>query len=94
MIRWALVVAALWGSWLRGANLPVRTYSTADGLPAAIVKCVARDSHGFLWLCTEDGLVRFEGYGFVAFGLKDGLPHRAVTAFLETRRGRLLGGDL
>ena len=32
-----------------------------DGLPQATVMTTLQDSHGFVWLGTEDGLVRFDG---------------------------------
>jgi len=41
-----------------------RTYSTPDGLPQATVRAIAQDSLGFLWLGTQDGLARFDGYAF------------------------------
>jgi len=41
-----------------------RTYSTSEGLPQATVRAIAQDSLGFLWLGTQDGLARFDGYTF------------------------------
>ena len=35
-----------------------------DGLPAAMVFSVLRDSRGFLWFGTADGVARFDGHGF------------------------------
>jgi signal transduction histidine kinase/ligand-binding sensor domain-containing protein/CheY-like chemotaxis protein len=35
--------------------------TTADGLPQATVMTSLQDSQGFVWLGTEDGLVRFDG---------------------------------
>jgi len=68
-------------------QLPVRVYSTADGLPSNQINCVKRDSHGFLWFCTVEGLSRFDGYTFTNYGVDQGLPDRVVTDFLETRSG-------
>ena len=39
------------------ANLGVK-----DGLSASIVNCVLKDSNGFLWVGTSNGLNRFDGY--------------------------------
>src|SRR6266705_3565741 len=68
-------------------QLPVRTYTTADGLPRDLVQRIVRDSHGFLWFCTGDGLSRFNGYEFTTYGVEHGLPHPVINDLLETRRG-------
>ncbi len=67
--------------------LPLRTYTTADGLPRDLVQRIVRDSHGFLWFCTGDGLSRFNGYEFTNYGVEHGLPHPFVNDLIETRRG-------
>jgi signal transduction histidine kinase/ligand-binding sensor domain-containing protein/CheY-like chemotaxis protein/HPt (histidine-containing phosphotransfer) domain-containing protein len=36
--------------------------TTADGLPQATVMTTLQDSRGFVWLGTEDGLVRYDGH--------------------------------
>ena len=70
-------------------RLPLKTYTTAEGLPHNAINKIVRDSRGFLWFCTEDGLSRFDGYSFTNYGVDQGLPHRNVTDFLETRSGEL-----
>src|SRR5262249_54630946 len=67
--------------------LPVKTYTSADGLLRDSALCIVQDSRGFLWFCTADGLSRFDGYGFTNYTTDDGLPHRVVNAFLESRNG-------
>jgi ligand-binding sensor domain-containing protein/two-component sensor histidine kinase len=66
---------------------PVRTYGVADGLPQEGVKRIVRDSRGFLWFCTFDGLSRFDGTRFVNYGVRDGLPHPSPNQLLESRSG-------
>src|SRR5215813_8113180 len=68
-------------------QLPIRTYTTSDGLPADNVNRIVRDSRGFLWFCTEEGLSRFDGYQFVSYTADQGLPDRRVTDLLEARDG-------
>jgi ligand-binding sensor domain-containing protein/two-component sensor histidine kinase len=68
-------------------RLPIRTYSAADGLPHDEINKIVRDSHGFLWFCTGDGLARFDGYGFTNFTADQGLPPRGTNDLLETRDG-------
>ena len=68
-------------------RLPIKNYTTADGLAHNIVNKIVRDSRGFLWFCTADGLSRFDGYAFTNYGTNQGLPHASVNAILETREG-------
>lgn len=68
-------------------RLAVKTYTMADGLPRNSVNCIRRDSHGFLWFCTDEGLSRFDGYTFTNYGVEQGLPDAHVNDFLESRSG-------
>jgi ligand-binding sensor domain-containing protein len=72
---------------VRAELLPIKTYTTADGLAHNEINKIVRDSRGFLWFCTIDGLSRFDGYTFTNFGPDQGLPHANVTDLLETRSG-------
>jgi ligand-binding sensor domain-containing protein/signal transduction histidine kinase len=40
-----------------------------------------------LWVCTPEGLSRFDGYQFTNYRTEQGLPGNNVSAFLETRQG-------
>lgn len=68
-------------------RLPLRSYTVADGLPNNEINKIFRDSHGFLWFCTGEGLSRFDGYSFKNYGVDQGLPHQNVNDFLETKSG-------
>lgn len=46
----------------------VRQYTDEHGLPQNSVKSLAADKDGFIWLATENGLVRFDGLHFYTFG--------------------------
>src|ERR1039457_2354544 len=70
--------------------LPIRSYTTADGLAADRINDIVVDSRGFVWFCTPEGLSRFDGYRIVNFGVAEGLPHGSVHALLETRSGTYL----
>jgi ligand-binding sensor domain-containing protein/two-component sensor histidine kinase len=72
---------------VRGERLPLKAYTTANGLASNVVNKIVRDSRGFLWFCTNEGLARFDGYNFVTFGTADGLPHPTVNDILETPEG-------
>ena len=66
---------------------PIRKYSAADGLAQNFVNRIVVDSRGFIWICTNDGLSRFDGYGFTNFGHDEGLRFRNVRDLIETKDG-------
>jgi signal transduction histidine kinase/ligand-binding sensor domain-containing protein len=74
-------------SLLQASHLPIKTYTTADGLARDHVLAIAQDSHGFLWFGTAEGLSRFDGYQFTNYHTEQGLPSSFVEDFLETRAG-------
>jgi ligand-binding sensor domain-containing protein/signal transduction histidine kinase len=74
-------------SLLQASHLPIKTYTTADGLARDHVLAIAQDSHGFLWFGTAEGLSRFDGYQFTNYHTEQGLPSNYVVDFLETRQG-------
>src|SRR5215471_3245553 len=85
-------IACLLASRVHAEQLPIRPYTTTDGLARDLVPCIVPDSRGFLWFCTGEGLSRFDGYSFTSFGRADGLPGRSVGAFLEARDGTIWVG--
>ena len=56
-------------------RLPVRTYTTRDGLTSNTILHLVEDSHGFLWFATRDGLSRFDGERFVSTEVDLLAPH-------------------
>jgi ligand-binding sensor domain-containing protein/two-component sensor histidine kinase len=82
---WALALVIVLSSNENAERLPIKPYTTADGLAHNVVNRIVRDSRGFLWFCTREGLSRFDGYGFTNYGLEQGLPSAIVNDLLETR---------
>lgn len=83
----ALLAVLAFGAIAVAERLPIRVYSVGEGLPHNVINRIVRDSRGFLWFCTADGVALFDGYRFSNFGVTDGLPHSTVRDLLETRDG-------
>jgi PAS domain S-box-containing protein len=68
-------------------QLPIKTYTTADGLGSSFISNLMRDSRGFMWFCTRDGLSRFDGSRFVTYQVGDQNSPPGIEQILETRKG-------
>ena len=68
-----------------------RTVWTQEhGLPQDTIRAMAQTSDGYLWLGTDEGLARFDGYEFVTFNKDKGeLPGNSITALAAGRDGVL-----
>ncbi len=84
---WIIGLLTLLSQVVMAERLPVRVYTTADGLAQNAVNRIVRDSRGFLWFCTDEGLSRFDGYSFTNYTTADGLIHPIIKDVLETRDG-------
>ncbi|MBI5216477.1 MAG: hypothetical protein HY960_12070 [Ignavibacteriae bacterium] len=69
-------------------RLPLRVYTTADGLARDFVVKMVQDSRGRIWFCTSEGLSRFDGYTFYNYTGRNGFPHRFISDMLESRDGK------
>src|SRR5437667_2166275 len=74
-------------SLLPAGPLPLRRYSTSNGLVHNHVNALYSDARGFLWICTDEGLARFDGQQFKTYTRQNGIPHIHVNAIVETRDG-------
>lgn len=68
-------------------RLPVRLYTSADGFSTSAAFELVRDSRGFIWLCSRDGLVRFDGYRFITYSIGDATADKAILDLIPTRNG-------
>ena len=69
-----------------------QNYGVDQGLADLAVRALYQDARGFLWLSTENGVFRYDGERFRAFGQADGLPVSNAAVFGEAPDGSLLVG--
>jgi ligand-binding sensor domain-containing protein len=68
-------------------RLPIKTYTTEDGLIRNLVRQIMQDSNGYLWLVTPSGLSRFDGYEFKNFAVGQNALLFLFWRMIEDRRG-------
>jgi ligand-binding sensor domain-containing protein/signal transduction histidine kinase len=75
-----------------------RSWQREQGLPQNSVHALAQTRDGYLWIGSDDGVVRFDGVRFVSFGLREGLRSGRVRVLFADSGGGLwigtVGGGL
>lgn len=66
-----------------------RHISVEDGLPSSFVTALLQDSKAFLWIATDQGVVRFDGNEMELFGIKNGLSDNHVVGIYEDATQRI-----
>src|SRR5579862_927308 len=79
-LLWIVSSAAAWA----GAVSPMRfeSFGLDAGLSELAVNAIGQDSSGFLWVGTEDGLDRYDGYRFVHFTHDGAVPGSVPDNFI------------
>src|SRR6185436_20904558 len=92
----ALAVWLVASAVVTAAAAPSRDYiidvwGTDRGLPTSFVNAVAQTPDGYLWIGTQNGLLRFDGLRFVAFDPDStpALAHARVEHLFVDRSGTL-----
>jgi ligand-binding sensor domain-containing protein len=71
------------------SNKSYLEYSKKDGLPSNIVYCITSDKNGFLWIGTDAGLVKFDGFVRRVYTIRDGLPSNDIFEIICDYSNRL-----
>lgn len=85
-----LILASLF-SHAQKQNFRFEHFSVKDGLSQVCVNSIIQDEKGFIWLATNDGLNRFDGYNFTVYkpnvGDQTSLSNNVVKTVYEDREG-------
>lgn len=90
------------GGLVRRDQIRFRTIGVREGLSSITARAIVQDEKGFVWLGTQEGLNRFDGYSFQTYRADarnpDSLSDSHITALAADGRGSLwigtIGGGL
>ncbi len=72
------------------AQTPVySTINVENGLPSNETYAVFQDSKGYIWIATDRGVVRYNGYEYETFTTAEGLADNVVFDFTEDSYGNI-----
>lgn len=69
-------------------EVPFRKFGLDNGLPSNRVYSFTQDKDGYIWIATEGGVVKYNGYSYKVFTTRDGLPSSDVWKVQEDKYGR------
>ena len=64
-------------------------HNVKNGLPTNNVYSFIQDGYGYIWIATDNGVVKYNGYSFKLFGTNEGLPTNDVWMLKEDKWGRI-----
>lgn len=69
----------------------VRAWTAVDGLPLGTIQSLTQTPDRYLWIGTDEGLIRFDGSSFLAFNPQNPplIPRKSVFTLLAVRDGSL-----
>ncbi|MEM8525997.1 MAG: histidine kinase [Bacteroidota bacterium] len=73
----------------QGQNFLYRHFTIDDGLPSSEIYDLLQDQKGYIWISTDNGVCRFDGYEFKHFQREQGLGDHVVFHLQEDRKGRI-----
>jgi signal transduction histidine kinase/ligand-binding sensor domain-containing protein len=100
-VRRRALIAGLLGLWCAGSAIALnprksltqysrKVWTQEQGLPQDTVRAIAQTTDGYLWLGTDEGLARFDGFEFVVFSkANSGLPSNSIAALAASPDGSL-----
>ena len=66
-----------------------RTFSTKEGLPSSETYFVYQGRQGYIWFCTDRGVVKYDGFHMEVMTTKNGLPDNVIFWIYEDWKGRI-----
>ena len=103
LLRSILLACLLAGAGMASAQqrpglVSFQRLAIPDDVPAHLSTAMAQDAQGLLWIGTQDGLVRYDGYSYRVFRPRPGDPHGLGGSYIRSvhaaRDGRLWIGTI
>ena len=93
MFRFIIILTTFYVNFLNAQTIPESinylNYTLADGLPSDEAFDIFQDSKGYIWIGTDNGVVKYDGHTFKTYTTKDGLTDNTVFRIQEDYKGRI-----
>jgi len=69
-------------------------FTVSSGLPSNECHTIIQDRSGYIWIGTDNGVARYDGYEFKQYGEKEGLGDMVIFKLFEDESGRIWAGGI
>ncbi len=69
-------------------------FNIDNGLPSNHIYHAIKNKYGYLWIATDKGVVRYNGYEFKLFNISNGLPTDDIWELIEDKKARIWLGNI
>ena len=90
MLAWIAMLGV--GHGARAQAISLASFTQQQGLGSLEDICLLQDRRGFVYVCTEHGLFRYDGHAFQRIGAETGLRGSYIGALHQDARGQLWVG--
>ncbi|HSH66181.1 MAG TPA: two-component regulator propeller domain-containing protein, partial [Bacteroidia bacterium] len=89
MFRLKFIFFLLIAHQLQSQELYFSSFQPFQNLPSLETYNTFQDSKGFIWVCTDAGLHRYNGKTLTTYTTEEGIPENVVLRAYEDKKGRI-----
>ncbi len=90
-LSWTTLLLFIYGGTLVAQNRHLTFFNESNGLPSNEARDVIHDAHGFLWIASDGGLLRFDGHTFFDYSRQ--IPSRYPRSLITYGEDLLVSHD-
>lgn len=91
-IVWLLILCMGMPSIALSQSFNFRIYNTSEGLADNDIIALAQDKNDYVWMATDEGLIRYDGIEYNVYTTADSLAHNYINCLHFDKRDRLWMG--
>lgn len=89
---WLLILCLWTPLTLRSQSFDFKVYNTSEGLIDNDVIALVQDKNDYVWMATDEGLIRFDGIEYAVYTTNDSLAHNYINCLHFDKSDRLWMG--
>ncbi|WP_185968827.1 two-component regulator propeller domain-containing protein [Carboxylicivirga sp. M1479] len=86
---WVLSLCLSFSSASFAQSFDFKVYNTSEGLADNDIIALTQDKNDYIWMATDEGLIRYDGIEYVVYTVADSLAHNYINCLHFDKKDRL-----